>query len=429
MTAIAIAHDTAADGTFSSAGATHWNAAHSITGAVQYGVYYAATTTSIDQAAGFTFGGAAAGTGLAIAAGTATTDVQAQSITQTVNASGVVFTSGKMNITKTAAAAGSGFFDYQIAGTSALRFGFPGANSLGSITSPGIKLVSGADNLTLSADNNFTSTVSALNSLILQYGSAGAASNGIGVVANGGPNTDRTQVSANGLTIGRYGISFGRHGTTNNTTAGNAGLAFQPQVADDIVAGLLLSGNAAWDQATVNTDGGSIFIAGGIGRRFFTVVDYTQLTGKTITVNINGTSTTKTEGVNWTAGTSNGATATSIAAAFNAVIGLDANYTVAVGANAYFQPSAASWTYQLDLTTNAAAGGGTVTLGNNGTVRLDIPRAVANLPAAAAGLQGCRATVTDSNAASYTAGIGAIVAAGGTTVVPVFCDGTNWRIG
>lgn len=42
---------------------------------------------------------------------------------------------------------------------------------------------------------------------------------------------------------------------------------------------------------------------------------------------------------------------------------------------------------------------------------------------------GMTAYVTDSNATSYTLGIGAVVAAGGSTVVPVFYDGTNWRIG
>ena len=56
------------------------------------------------------------------------------------------------------------------------------------------------------------------------------------------------------------------------------------------------------------------------------------------------------------------------------------------------------------------------------------PLAFASLPAAAAGLRGARATVTNSNA-TLTAGIGAIVAPGGANVVPVFCDGTNWRIG
>ena len=57
------------------------------------------------------------------------------------------------------------------------------------------------------------------------------------------------------------------------------------------------------------------------------------------------------------------------------------------------------------------------------------PSTVASLPAAAAGLKGYRSYVTDSNAVSFTAGIGAVVAAGGSTIVPVFCDGTNWRIG
>lgn len=52
---------------------------------------------------------------------------------------------------------------------------------------------------------------------------------------------------------------------------------------------------------------------------------------------------------------------------------------------------------------------------------------VGALPAAASS-KGMRATVTDSNAA-LTAGIGAAVATGGSYIVPVFCDGTNWLIG
>lgn len=52
---------------------------------------------------------------------------------------------------------------------------------------------------------------------------------------------------------------------------------------------------------------------------------------------------------------------------------------------------------------------------------------VATLPAAASST-GKRAYVTNSNAA-LTAGIGAVVAGGGANIVPVFCDGTNWRIG
>ena len=53
---------------------------------------------------------------------------------------------------------------------------------------------------------------------------------------------------------------------------------------------------------------------------------------------------------------------------------------------------------------------------------------VAELPAASTALAGTRAAVSNSNAA-YTAGIGATVAGGGSYVVPVFCNGTNWLIG
>lgn len=69
------------------------------------------------------------------------------------------------------------------------------------------------------------------------------------------------------------------------------------------------------------------------------------------------------------------------------------------------------------------------TAGKIGSYGVLVPAvAVAALPAAAAGNRGARHTVTDSNAA-FTAGIGAIVAAGGANIVPVFSDGTNWRIG
>lgn len=55
-------------------------------------------------------------------------------------------------------------------------------------------------------------------------------------------------------------------------------------------------------------------------------------------------------------------------------------------------------------------------------------KTVANLPSAAIAGAGARAAVTDASQ-TLTAGIGAIVAGGGANVVPVFCDGTNWRIG
>ena len=56
------------------------------------------------------------------------------------------------------------------------------------------------------------------------------------------------------------------------------------------------------------------------------------------------------------------------------------------------------------------------------------PVLVAALPAASSALAGMRMAVSNSNAA-LTAGIGAVVAGGGSNTVPVFCDGSNWRIG
>lgn len=53
---------------------------------------------------------------------------------------------------------------------------------------------------------------------------------------------------------------------------------------------------------------------------------------------------------------------------------------------------------------------------------------VANLPAAATVGAGARASATDATQ-TLTAGIGAVVAGGGANTVPVFSDGTNWRIG
>lgn len=73
----------------------------------------------------------------------------------------------------------------------------------------------------------------------------------------------------------------------------------------------------------------------------------------------------------------------------------------------------------------------TVTLGTSFTATSFISVTgckVAALPGAALAGQGARATVTDATQ-TLTAGIGATVVGGGANVVPVFSDGTNWKIG
>lgn len=51
--------------------------------------------------------------------------------------------------------------------------------------------------------------------------------------------------------------------------------------------------------------------------------------------------------------------------------------------------------------------------------------AVSALPSAATAGNGARATVSDATATTFNS----VVAGGGSNSVPVFSDGTNWRIG
>jgi hypothetical protein len=99
----------------------------------------------------------------------------------------------------------------------------------------------------------------------------------------------------------------------------------------------------------------------------------------------------------------------------NTVIGYDADVSSATVSNEV--------TIGNSSVTLMRAPGLTMTVGlkwiNNGT------QTVAALVAAATAGAGARAVVTDANATTFHS----IVAGGGANVVPVFSDGTNWRIG
>jgi len=60
-----------------------------------------------------------------------------------------------------------------------------------------------------------------------------------------------------------------------------------------------------------------------------------------------------------------------------------------------------------------------------GQLKADVPVTVANLPSAATAGVGSRAFVTDSSVSTF----GSTVAGGGSTKVPVYSDGTNWKVG
>jgi hypothetical protein len=60
-----------------------------------------------------------------------------------------------------------------------------------------------------------------------------------------------------------------------------------------------------------------------------------------------------------------------------------------------------------------------------GQIQANVPVTVDNLPSAATAGVGSRAFVTDSSVSTF----GTTVVAGGSTKVPVYSDGTNWKVG
>ena len=146
-------HLTAADGTFSATGATEWDRAHAIVDAVSGGIPYFSSTTAEGTSAllasgGVVLGGgdgnppltstklsesSTAGAGLTIAAGTATTDVAALSITRTNN-NAAVATGVKFTFTDTTSAAG--FLAFQVLGGGAGSTNLFSVDKNGTVTSP-----------------------------------------------------------------------------------------------------------------------------------------------------------------------------------------------------------------------------------------------------------------------------------------------------
>ena len=104
---------------------SNWNEAHNVSGAAVGGIPYCPTATTETTEAGFTWK-AATGQGLLLQVGTATTDVNALSITQTMNAAAVAFTGSKWTFTEGASgtAAGTLLFDilYGTIGAEASKF-------------------------------------------------------------------------------------------------------------------------------------------------------------------------------------------------------------------------------------------------------------------------------------------------------------------
>lgn len=114
---------------------------------------------------------------------------------------------------------------------------------------------------------------------------------------------------------------------------------------------VIRTGQDAWPQAASNTTGGSVCILPGEGTNKFTVVNYALCSGKAIVVTVNGVAVTLTEGVHWTAATSNNSTASSQCAAIEAVTGVSCAASVGAVSPVKRDPGC----YQVSISTGDAA--------------------------------------------------------------------------
>lgn len=157
---------------------------------------------------------------------------------------------------------------------------------------------------------------------------------------------------------------------TSATAIGNSGNEAASDVAPVVP---ILQGQSAWSQATSNTTGGDLNLAGGLGRRFYTVVLNTGFSTKTITLTPNGGSAVVlTAGTDFTLGTDDTApqlavTATNMAAAINANGTLGPLMTATASTHFVYIDKNPTL-YSLTIATNAGGTICTATSGADGMV-------------------------------------------------------------
>ena len=227
-------------------------------------------------------------------------------------------------------------------------------------------------------------------------------------------------------------VGLGGNSISTNVAVGDTALDSNTTGTDNTAVG--------YDTLTNNTDGiqntafGSAALDANTSGDYNTAVGYNALTTAT-TANYN-------TGVGYRAlnaaltGTNNTAVGAdallSVTGADNTAIGYQAGDSITTGANNIVIGSGAD--------ASTATTSNQITLGNSSITSLRVPgisltagakwinngtQTVSALVAAGTAGAGARAVVTDANATTFNS----IVAGGGANVVPVFSDGTNWRIG
>lgn len=230
-----------------------------------------------------------------------------------------------------------------------------------------------------------------------------------------------------GIVVGKGGNSI-----ATNVAVGDTALDSNTTGANNTAVG--------YDALTANTDGiqntsvGAGALDANTGGDYNTAVGYNALTTAT-TANYNTAIGYRALNATLTNanGTAVGADALLQATgADNTAVGYQAGDSITTGTNNIVIGSGADAT--------SATTSNEITLGNASITSFRVPGltltfgvkrfnagtlTVATLPTAASAGAGARAFVTDANATTFAS----IVAAGGANGVPVYSDGTNWRIG
>ena len=273
-------------------------------------------------------------------------------------------------------------------------------------------------------------------------------------------NTDGFQNTAVGSealdanTSGDYNTAVGYQALTAASTANyNTGIGYRALQAATTGAG----NTAVGSDALLLTSTGADNVAVGYGSLdAYTGSDAVAIGRSALGANTSGTGTTAVGkdaallvvtgaynvAVGWTAldaATTSNNTAVGASAlgaltsgANNVALGFQAGDALTTGSN--------NLVLGYDADVSAAGVSNEITLGNASVTSMRVPGltltfsakyfnngtlTVATLPAAATAGAGARAFVTDANATTFAS----VVAAGGANGVPVYSDGTNWRIG
>jgi len=230
-----------------------------------------------------------------------------------------------------------------------------------------------------------------------------------------------------GVTVGQGGNQI-----ATNVAVGNTALDSNTTGTNNTATG--------YDALTANTDGiqntavGASALDANTGGDYNTAVGYSALTTAT-TANYNTAVGYRALNATLTGAGNTGLGSDALllaTGANNTAIGYQAGNALTTGSN--------NTVIGFDADVSSATVSNEVTLGNSSVTSFRIPGltltfsvkyfnhgtlTVGTLPAAATAGAGARAFVTDANATTFAS----IVAAGGANGVPVYSDGTNWRIG